>query len=328
MKRMRIFSAILVLALSLGVLSGCGAEETPETSDPVAPTSGNFPNRAIIAETASSGSTVDTNIRIFTSYLTKYIGENVVVQNTSNFVEAHRDMLNLDPDGYTIAIGGNGNVINDGAGEVEFDTVNDVTNICSFAQGISSWIGIKTSLAEKIGVSTLEELIAYTQEHPDELTISNKINSVTAMPVGQLREAGLLAYPVDAGSNSDRMTAFLSDNLDIILISYANLQQYEETGEVLILASCSPERSEFSPHIPCTYELGYDVYFPSVYYLFGPKGLPADVVEKYNAAVQQVLEDEEFLEKLSGISMEPFYMNSDEVTEFIANQKEQVKRYN
>ena len=340
-KNMKASAALAVLAAIS--LMACGGSKAPETTAAAAPAvstaaetkaedttaaekKSDYPKMAITINTSKSGSSVDYGARAFAKYLTEELGQNVIVNSTSGQVDAVRETINADADGYTICYVNNTVVINDLGGSTGFDSVNDVTLIASPATSVSSWIALRKDKADEIGVSDMKSLIEYTQANPDVLTISTNPNSSTDACIKLLRDkAGLMAAPVSAGTGTDRLTSLLSGACDIYVGNYGYLEQYIQTGEVVCFASCSKERSGFSPDIPCSYELGYEVEFPVTYYVCGPKDLPADVVEILDAAIAKVIENPEYIKDLEGNSNEPQFLDSAAITEFLTNQKAQLK---
>lgn len=334
-KSLKVLSTALVLAMAVTALAGCGSSGSgsasagtvaAEASGSAAQETGkkttDYPKMAITINTSKSGSAVDYGARAFAKVLGEKLGNNVIVNSTSGQVEAIRETINSDPDGYTLGFTNNTVIINDVGGSTDFDSIEDVKIAGIMAQSISSWIGLRKGMADELGISTFEDLIKYTQEHPDELTISDSPNSSTNACIRLLREAGLLAAPVSAGTGTDRLTALLSGACDIYVGNYGYLEQYIQTGEVVCLVSCSEERSSFSPDVPCTYELGYEVTFPVYYYLTAPKDTPDEVIEVLNSAMVEIAEDEAYIADLKGNSNEVFYMDSAEGTEYLKNQKQ------
>lgn len=323
MKRVgkKVFLMALSAALAAAFLSGCktGLPEKEDGGEKKTVT--DYPKMAITINTSKSGSSVDYSCRAFAKILGEYLGSNVIVNSTSGQVEAVRETINAETDGYTLGFVNNTVVINDVAGTTDFDAVEDVEIVGTMAQSISSWIALRTDRAEELGIQSLEDLFAYSQAHPDELTVSDSPNSSTNACIRLLRDAGLLTESVSTGTGTDRLTALLSGACDIYIGNFGYLEQYIQTGEVICLASCSEERSGFSPDIPCTYELGYEVTFPVCYYICAPKGLPEDIVKVLNEAMAKVAEDENYVTDLKGNSNEPLYMDHDAAKTFLSNQK-------
>lgn len=318
----KMLSVVMASMLTVTVVSGCGTGLAARETRGQKQEDSNYPKMAITINTSKSGSSVDYSCRAFAKVLSEYLGSNVIVNSTSGQVEAVRETLNSEPDGYTLGFVNNTVIINDVAGTTDFDAVDDVEIVGTMAQSISSWIALRKDRAEELGIETLEDLFEYCKAHPDELTISDSPNSSTNACIRLLRDAGLLTTGVSTGTGTDRLTALLSGACDIYIGNFGYLEQYIQTGEVICLASCSKERSGFSPDIPCTYELGYEVTFPVCYYICAPKGLPDQIIKVLNEAMTKVSEDETYVNDLKGNSNEPFYLNHEDAGAYLENQKQ------
>ena len=284
-----------------------------------------YPKMAVTINTSKSGSAVDYGARALAKVLTTELGANVIVNSCADQIEAVRQTISAEPDGYTLCYVNNTVVINDVDGTTNFDSIEDVTIVGAPAMGVSSWIGMRADRCEELGITDLASLIAYTGEHPDELTITDSPSSSTHAAISLLRDKGLLAQTVVAGKADERLTTLLAGACDIYVGSYSYLDQYVQTGELVCLASCSQERSVFSPDVPCTYELGVEVEFPVYYYVCGPKDLPEDVVKVLEDAMEKVTQSEEYIEDLKGNANEPNYLNSEAATKLLTGQKDALK---
>jgi len=76
-------------------------------------------------------------------------------------------------------------------------------------------------------------------------------------------------------------------------------------GRLRALGVTSLKRSPLVPELPAIAEVvpGYESV--TWFGMFGPKGLPADMVSKLNSAVNQTLSDPEVKDKLSRLGIEP-----------------------
>jgi tripartite-type tricarboxylate transporter receptor subunit TctC len=112
--------------------------------------------------------------------------------------------------------------------------------------------------------------------HMFEKAASVKLNVVPFAGDGPSWQAALAGH-VDASSN----------NLSIV---YAQLK----AGKLRALALMSEKRSPIVPEIPTFKELGYDFTSGSSRGFAMPKNTPKPIVDKFAAAVKQVMETEEF----------------------------------
>ena len=283
-----------------------------------------YPRMAITLNTHKAGTSVDTNARILARYLNKELKTNVIVNNTSSQLDAARTTMNAAPDGYTIGFVNNSAIIRDVVGATDFNTVEDMDIVATVTQGFASWIAIRAEDAQKWNVYTLKDLFAYCEQHPGELLISSQRNTNTGVAVSQLISAGLKVTPADVGSTGDRLTNFLAGTPQIFVGAYQYIRQYVQMGEVVCLASCSRVRSKYSPDVPCTFELGYEVTFPSVYYVMIPKGAPQEAIDTLSAAIKKICENPKYVKDLEKSAQEPFYQPYGEAAKYLADMKQNM----
>ena len=300
------------------------ASATAQETDEKSQVSSNYPTMAVVINTAKAGLNVDYAARALASLSNEYLGESMVVSNLTGQVEAVRDTMNAEADGYTICLVNSSVLINDVTGGTDYDSVEDVKIISSICTNIGNWICVKKNFADENGIEDLAGLFAYTKEHPDELIVSDKVATNTNTVVSQLRDLGMEATSADTGSASDKVTNFLSGACDIYVGPYSNIEQYIQTGEVVCLASCSQERSRFTPDLPCTYELGYEAACPSVYYICAPKNIPEAAVQTLEEFIEEACNNQSFIETLESFTAEIEYKNSADAYEYLKEQKEEM----
>jgi tripartite-type tricarboxylate transporter receptor subunit TctC len=64
------------------------------------------------------------------------------------------------------------------------------------------------------------------------------------------------------------------------------------SGRLIAVAVAAPQRLTSMPNVPTFKELGLEPVNRMAYYgIYGPKGLPKDIVDKVNAGVRKSLED-------------------------------------
>lgn len=329
----KLLASVLAAAMSLTLLAACGsnpAASNPNASGSAAPApdtpASNYPKFAITVNTSKSGSNVDIMARLFAKYANKYSAQSIVVNSMGGQVEAARETLSAEPDGYTLCMTNNTVIINDVVGETEFNSVDDFDMIGIAIDNMANWLCIKTDFAQANGIESLTDLYDYTQEHPGELLISDRIASSTNTVCEQLKKAGFQFSSADAGTSTDRLTNFLTGNVDVGVLSWNIVSQYVENGEVTCLALCNQERSKFTPDIPTTYEMGYEVAAPTYYYLYGPKGMPQDVIDYLSSVMEQVVQDPDFIADCNAAAVEahPAQSPADVIAKLQADRQEMI----
>lgn len=320
--------ALILAVLTMFSLVACGEKEEAPAPAPeqgaVEQPAVKYPTRSIELRTHSAGSTVDSNTRLFAQVLAKHLGENIIVVNDDLMYTAFQTMINSDPDGYVIS-GTTCNVqLNDVLGGTTYDSVEAAKFVSTYCMGGGYFVAISTEFANKHNVHSLDELVALTQAHPNEFTISTSYGAISELATYSLIEnVGIAAYPVDLADSNTRLIAFIEGDLDIFVGNWNNVEQYVETGEVEVLCYYGDQRSLVAPDYPCTKELGYSVQpAQNYYYLSVPKDTPDEIVEILAAAAEKAVNDPEFYEPLRKTSATEIYLNPAETYDLLKGMKD------
>jgi tripartite-type tricarboxylate transporter receptor subunit TctC len=97
-------------------------------------------------------------------------------------------------------------------------------------------------------------------------------------------------------------------------------------GKLRALATMSAERMKDYPDVPTLLELGYNFTFTDTFMLSAPKGMPADIVAKLEAAIQKAIMDPEVQKTLHDkIGLLTKYRNPKDTTAFLHKQYSDVE---
>ena len=129
------------------------------------------------------------------------------------------------------------------------------------------------SRAEQAGV-TLEDMISWAKANPGKLRFSVTYYGAThAAAVAMERTMGIEMNQIDVGSSTaDRLTAFMANQCDVLLVNYMNIADYVENGDFVVLGICAEERLPGLEEHPTLKEQGYNVIQPKQYEVRMPKG--------------------------------------------------------
>jgi tripartite-type tricarboxylate transporter receptor subunit TctC len=170
----------------------------------------------------------------------------------------------------------------------------------------------------KLGFKTLADLIAYAKANPNTLTVAHP----GAGTMGHLAAALLLTRAGITGSligyrgSTPAITDILSGHIMAGVPAYIPV-----TETVTRLAVTSEERVGFLPDVPTAREAGIDVVASTWGALVGPRGMPAEVVAKLNAAINDFLAAEEGRRQLALFGMSGLGGPPQRVTELMAREK-------
>ncbi len=331
MKR-KVISLILALTLVFALV-GCGgkteapASAAPSSAAPAANASAapsaapakTFPTEDITILSCSAGATPDVAVRQLATKMSEILGVNVIIQNgEATFITQLRDLLHEKPDGYTIAVSNTSSIISDVMGQVEFNVVDSFDNVAVWAMGGQFALCVRGDSP----FNTYEELLAYTQEHPGELIISDSLGSNTNVLCTALRNHGLDVSTADVGQSQARLTALMSGTIDIFLSGFAAINQYCDTGEAKCLLIADNERCDLAPDVPCAAELGYDdVDFDSVVYFSAPKGTDPEALQVLIDCIEQACADPELQQEIKDSANYTAYFVGGEEGKAVLQQK-------
>jgi tripartite-type tricarboxylate transporter receptor subunit TctC len=250
----------------------------------------NFPSRPItlIVPFPPGGST-DVAARIMADKMGASLGQPVIVENVGGAggsVGVGR-LARATPDGYTIDIGQWDTHVGTIIYNINFDLRTDFAPIGLISINPMLLVAKKTLPADD-----LKSLVAYMKAHPGDAKFVNQNASaqVGGLLLQKLTGTEVLFVPYRGAGPA--MTDLISGQVDLLLVQGAVALPQVRAGTIKALAELSPERSASMPDIPSAGESGVPgLNIAGWLGFYAPKGTPADVVAKLNAAMVQALAD-------------------------------------
>ena len=314
---------LLVVAAGTMVLSlaACGGGKTAEVKTNAASVeeskteSGNSGNSSTWAPTstvsivvpAGAGGDTDLTARVFAQYAKEITGTDFIVVNANGAAGsvAANQVLGTAPDGHTFLYGHNLVNVANIAGVTDY-------NYTAFKLGPT----FAKSPAEQFYVNAekyadLDEFIAAAKSDPGQLKACTEVGGYTYYELLAFEKAADIDLDlVDVGSNSDKIAAMLSGQVDLMPGTYLNCQDYLTAGQFVCIGMPTEERFELTPDILTLKEQGIDEVYPDLDYSFYfPKDTSDDIIAWYDELVQKVLADDAAQEALTKIEMLPYYLS-------------------
>jgi tripartite-type tricarboxylate transporter receptor subunit TctC len=272
-----------------------------------------YPDRPVklIVPWAAGGDT-DNIFRPFTPAFQKALGATVVIANVtgaSGTVGA-REAKNSPPDGYTVY------AIHDYIHSTYYTGVSDV-NYTDFEPIclITSTPSIVTA-SPKTKWSSWQELLNDAKGRPGQITVGATLGSTSHFfPALIEKEAKIKFKYVSYEGLAPRMNAILGGHIDL---TDGNLTQRGkvEAGQLKFIAIATEKRNPEIPNIPTLKELGINVVFAVERGIVAPKGTPADILAKLEAACTQATKDPAFAESMKKQGTEVRYLDRKAYAEF------------
>jgi tripartite-type tricarboxylate transporter receptor subunit TctC len=242
------------------------------------------PVRILIPFTA--GGTADTLGRIAAQKLTEAFGQQFVPENKpgASGLIAAAEAANAAPDGYTLFVSGVGGLIIASAitPHPPADVVDGYTHIAYFG-GPPAVLLVNNGVPAK----SLQEFVTYAKANPGKLDYgSPSPGSQANLAFMQFaKENGITLQHVAYKGASQAMTDIVGGHIGVTSTALTSAAGTITSGKVRALGVTSRKRVADFANIPTFTEQGYPLVAEVWFALSGPKGIPADIVAKINAAV-------------------------------------------
>jgi tripartite-type tricarboxylate transporter receptor subunit TctC len=142
--------------------------------------------------------------------------------------------------------------------------------------------------------NTLKEFIEYARKNPGIKVATHGKNDMPLYlgPIGAVENVKFVDVPF--GGDPQIATAILGGHVQVGVPAYPGIKSLLDAKKVRILAMCLEKRADFAPDIPTTVELGYKLGYVAYNGVFGPKGLPEEIVKKLDAVIAGVTKEQNF----------------------------------
>jgi tripartite-type tricarboxylate transporter receptor subunit TctC len=206
------------------------------------------------------------------------------------------------PDGYTLILVSGSYGANPALHKLTYDSVEDITPIILIGE-----TGLVATIFPKSPIRSMADLIAYARANPGKLLFG----SAGAGGLGHLaQELFKLQTKIDIThvpykGSGPVMTALLSGEVHSSFSSVVPSIPHIKAGRLRAIGVTPPRRIRALPDVPAINETvpGFEVIH--WYGIFGPKGIPREVVARLNKEFATVLATSAMKQWFAGEGMEP-----------------------
>lgn len=285
----------------------------------------NKPVRLIIAFTP--GSSIDIVGRAVAAKLQEFWGQPVVAENRAGAGGSVGSavVVRAEPDGYTLLANSSAHVANPSIyASLPYDTLKDFTNIAPFTGGPNvMFVGPGT------GWKTFADFLAAAKANPGGLNFSSAgIGSGTHFNLEKLKlMAGINVTHVPYKGTPEAMSDTIAGRVCCYFAPLNAALPHIKSGRALALAVSSAKRSNLLPGVPTVAEAGVPGFDYTLWLaLWGPAGMPAQVVDKINKDVNRALASPDLAERLTNLGTLPMHMTPPEFAQFVRREVEDSAR--
>jgi tripartite-type tricarboxylate transporter receptor subunit TctC len=217
------------------------------------------------------------------------------------------------PDGHTIVMGAVAtHAINPWLfSKLPYDPIKDFTPITLVAQ-VPNVLVMNAETAQRLKINSLADLVAHARAHPGRLNYGSGGNGSAGHLAGEMfkTQAGLFIVHIPYAGGNPAQLGLLSGQVDLNFDNLATASANIKAGRLKALAVTTARRSPALPEVPTVAEagraLGLGQFDVSTWFgLFGPAGLPADVLARLNQAFTAALRAPDTQARFAQLMAEP-----------------------
>ncbi len=243
----------------------------------------------------AAGGDTDVPMRVVAEFVGKELGQPVVVQNVSGAsgVTGTRQAKGAKPDGYTLLSIHDHVHINHwtGMADYDWDAFEPIAHI------VSSPEFMMTESSQPW--NNMKELIADAKKRPGQITAGVTFGSTAQMHVWMIMyNAGVQFKPVGYDGTAQRITALLGKQIDIGASPLSSALEQYKAKRVKLLGYADDERDARAPDVATYKEQGLNFNWGTNRGWVAPKGTPAPIIAKIEAALKKVCDNPEFKKKI------------------------------
>ncbi len=288
----------------------------------------NYPTKPVrLIVPFPAGGATDLFARTLSQKLSEKMGTALVVENRPGAGGTLGSDLaaKASPDGYTLllstssthSIGPNLNP------RMPYDAVRDFTPISQVGNAPSIMLVPNSSPAK-----TVKEWIDYAKKNPGRLNYASSGNGTIVQLSAELfkAQADLFVVHIPYKGTALAIPDLVSGKVDVLFDSLPTGLPHVRDGRLRALGVTTLKPTALAPGVPPIADVlpGYESN--TWFGLFGPKGLPPEVVSRVNMAANQVLQDPEVIDKLQRLGIEAVGGTPAQFTAMLAKESAKWKK--
>jgi len=294
---------------------------TMAASTPRAQAQDSFPaNRVTIVVPSPAGSTTDALARLVAEQLSQSWGKPVIVENNSRGLNAGGEQAaRAQPDGYTLLVSPPLPLTVAHLLFKEIGYQPDKFVPVSLLAKIANVLAVRKDLPAR----TVQELVAYGKANPGKLTYASQGGGSTAHLSGAQLEirAGIKMVHVPYRGAQPALTDVLAGHVDMFFDTLATSVPLYRDGKVKLLGVADLHRAAAAPDIPTFSEAGLPGFKSTPWSaMVAPPPTPADLAERINRDVVEILGSKDVSEMLRRLSLESGATSPAETSRFFAEE--------
>jgi len=311
---MRRFAALVFGALMLALPAAVCAQAYPAK-----------PVHVIIS--FPPGSSTDIVGRIIAQKLSEYWGQPVPAENRGGAggTIAAAAVAKAAPDGYTLLIDSSAHSVSPAIyAKLPYDTLKDFVEIAPLAGQPNVLVTIPGSK-----IRSVADLIADAKANPGKINFASAgAGSGTHLNLEKFKlVTGADVTHIPYKGTPEVVTDLLGGRVEYYFAPISAVLSNIRDGKLRAIAVSSAKRSSSLPEVPTVAESGVPGFEFTLWFgVWGPAGMPADIVAKISKDVNRALADPGVRDRLAKLGNDPMSMTPAEFNQFVRREIEDYAR--
>jgi tripartite-type tricarboxylate transporter receptor subunit TctC len=187
-------------------------------------------------------------------------------------------------------------------GKLPYDAVADFTPIAHVGNAPSIMVVPNTAPAKSV-----KEWIDYARKNPGKLNYASSGNGTIVHLTAEYFKAqtGLFLVHIPYRGTALAIPDLVSGKLDVLFDSLPSGLPHVKEGRLKALGITSLKRSPLLPDLPAIAETVPGFESNTWFGMYGPKGMPAELVARINTGLNQAMQEADVKDRLARLGIEP-----------------------
>jgi len=287
-----------------------------------------YPNKAVHAIISfPPGSSTDIVGRVVVQKLAEYWGQPVLPENRGGAggTIGAAIVSKAAPDGYTLLIDSSAHAVSPAIyAKLPYDTLKDFVDIAAFAGQPNVLVTLPTSPTKSVA-----DLVAAAKAKPGSINFASAgVGSGTHLNLEKFKlVTGIDVTHIPYKGTQEVMTDLLGGRVEYYFAPISAALSNIRDGKLRAIAVSSAQRSSSLPDVPTVAESGVPGFEFTLWFgVWGPAGMPADIVDKISKDVNRALADPGVRERLAKLGNDTMSMTPAEFSQFVRREIDDYAR--
>jgi tripartite-type tricarboxylate transporter receptor subunit TctC len=271
------------------------------------------------------GGSADVIARLLAEKMRVSLGQNVIVDNKPGAAGrlVLQDLKRATPDGQTLVLSPSGALVVAPwlYSNLGYDPSKDFTPI---SRVVTFDFAITVGPAAPQG--DLKAVLAWMKLNPAKANYATSGAGTVQHFAGQLlaQATGVPLTHVPYKGGAPAAQDLIGGQVPLMIDTASETIEHDKAGKVRIIAVTGEQRTKALPNVPTLKEQGINMTADAFFGLYGPPGMPADMVAKIDRAVADALKDPVIQEKIYAFGLVPSHAGP---ADLAATQAAHLKRW-